>query len=129
MPRFFFDFRQRGVRSPDCEGVEFESVEEAYLEAVKGAQEMWGELLCKRQDPRRCYFEVRGADEQLLFIFPFQEVLDVCVDREAVTFQHSFNQVCATANAAKKACNEFRSELFKIRDTLKQSRALLADEI
>jgi hypothetical protein len=129
MPRFFFDFRQAGVRTRDLEGIEFATVEEAYLEAVKGAREMWGDLLHKRQDPRRCSFEVRSEDDQLLFIFPFQELLDSCTDRQTVTVHHSFDQLCASANAAKRANDAFRSELIKLRDSLKESRALLASEI
>ena len=74
MPRFFFDFRQDNERVPDPEGMEFETVEEAYLEAFNGAQEMWAALLKQRSDPRRCRFEVRDPNQNLLFIFPFQEV-------------------------------------------------------
>lgn len=129
MPRFFFDFRQAGVLTRDNEGLEFATVEHAYLEAAEGAREMWGEFLRKRQDPRRCSFEVRNQGDQLLFVFQFQEVLDACGSGSPVLFKRTFDEACAIANAAKRAHNEFRSEIFKMHDTLKQSRALLSYEI
>lgn len=130
MPRFFFDFRQAGTRTPDCQGIEFETVEQAYLEAVKGAQEMWGELLRKRQDPRRCIFEVRSEDDQLLFTVPFQEVLDACaVDREPVALHKTFEQVRDTFNAALRAREGLRAEVTKTYSRLEESRALLAVKI
>jgi len=129
MPRFFFDFLQADERKPDPEGVEFASVEEAYLEAFHGAEEMWGALLKQRCDPRRCRFEVRDSNRNLLFIFPFQEVLDCCRDREPVVLHRTLDQVCATTNYAKRVGNEFRDEINLIRDTLKQSRALLLEKV
>ena len=83
MQRYFFDFRQAGVRVPDTQGLEFRDVEQAYLEAHRAAQEMWSELLKQRRDPRRCVFEVCNQAGELLFVFPFQEVMDCCTDRQA----------------------------------------------
>lgn len=81
MPLYFFDFRQGSDRCTDAEGSEFADVEQAYLETFRAAQDMWGELLHKRQDPRRCSFEVRSEGGELLFILPLQEVVDSCSDR------------------------------------------------
>jgi len=81
MARFFFDFRQAGKYTRDLEGIEFAGVEQAYLEAFKAAQDMWSELLKQRRDPRRCVFEVRGGSGEILFVLPFQEVVDCCTDR------------------------------------------------
>jgi hypothetical protein len=82
MPRYFFDFRQGTQCSPDSHGADFATVEDAYLEGIKGIQDMWGDLLRKRQDPRRCRFEVRNEQRELLFVLPFQEALDCCLDRQ-----------------------------------------------
>ena len=82
MQRFFFDFCQGTERCPDAEGTEFANVEQAYLEAFKAAQDMWSEFLRQRQDPRRCVFEVRNDQRELLFALPFHEVMDSCRDRE-----------------------------------------------
>lgn len=55
--------------------------EHAYLEAYEAAAEMWGELLRKRNDPRRCAFDIRDPGGNVLFELSFTEVLDGCNDR------------------------------------------------
>jgi len=129
MPRFFFDFLEADERTLDPVGVEFAHVEQAYLEAFDGAEEMWAALLKQRRDPRRCRFEVRDGDRNLLFILPFQEVLDCCRDRGPVVLHRTLDQVCATTNYAKRVGNEFRDELNLMRATLKQSRDLLLEKV
>jgi len=81
MTRFYFDFRQGQELAPDTIGGEFADVEKAYLEAFKAAQEMWGELLSRRRDPRRCAFEVHDGNGNNLFVLPFLELLESCQDR------------------------------------------------
>ena len=129
MTQFFFDFCQDNERIPDGEGMEFADVEQAFLEAYEGAQEMWSDLLKRRQDPRRCRFEVRDANRQLLFIFPFQEVLDACQDRKPVAIHHTIQRACHTAQYAKRVSDDFRDELRTMHSVLKQSRALLTEEV
>ena len=129
MPRFFFDFRQGEDHSPDIEGLELASTEDAYLEAVKGAQEMWSELLKKRRDPHHCRFEVRDINGALLFHLPFEEVLENCLDRKPVKpaagADHAAAAATATAGRAKRANDDFQRTLSKMRTTLAESRALL----
>src|SRR3954466_12516543 len=107
MPRFFFDFRQGADRCADSEGTEFPNVEQAYLEAVKGAQDMWSELLRQRRDPRRCSFEVRDAQRQMLFVLPFQEIMDSCVDRDTPPIRNTFENVAKAAFHTKRVSEEF----------------------
>src|SRR5689334_14243716 len=111
MPQFFFDFRQSGHLVPDTEGIEFGSAEQAYLEAYRSAQDMWSELLRQRRDPRRCYFEVRGAVGDLLFIFPFQEVVDSCTDRLVPPLRRSIQDLLETQNYAKWVRDEMRAQV------------------
>lgn len=92
MPRFFFDFRQGCERIADTRGIEFADVEEAYLESFRAAQDMWSELLKQRRDPRRCSFEVRSQQDEPLFVLPFQEVLDSCIDRKLTPMQHTLRK-------------------------------------
>jgi len=129
MPRFFFDFRQAGDCIPDPEGMELAHVEEAYLEAFEGAQEMWAALLKQRRDPRRCRFEVRDDNSNLLFVFPFQEVLDCCREEGPLRVHRALDQTCATANYARRVSSEFRDQLNAVRETLDESRALLMTKI
>jgi uncharacterized protein DUF6894 len=76
MPRFHFNFRQDGSYTRDELGCEFETVEDAYLGALKGAQAIFHELLTEGDDPLACAFEVTDAKGNELFNLPFSEVLD-----------------------------------------------------
>ena len=125
MPRFFFDFRQTGHLVPDSEGIEFDSVEQAYLEAFKSAQDMWSELLKERRDPRRCFFEVRCAEGDLLFIFPFQEVMDSCTDRAVPPLHRTFHELIETHNFAKRVRDQLTQQVRDSKQVLAQSHALL----
>lgn len=83
MSRFYFNFRQGASFSVDDEGCEFPSVEEAYLGAVAAAQDMWRELLIRREDPFACAFEVTDIKGRELFTLPFSELLEACRDHSA----------------------------------------------
>lgn len=126
MPRFFFDFRQYGETTQDDIGLELLDVEHAYLEAFKASVDMWSELLRERCDPRRCSFEVRSEANEHLFAFPFQEALDVCVNREiASKLGDVFHKLTTTRNFAAKTRSEFREELEATRNTLSDSHRIL----
>ncbi len=83
MAKFFFHFRQGDLYQADDLGCEFASAEAAYVGAFAATQDMWRELLIKRQDPLLCAFEVRDEHGRDLFTLPFAEVLDVCRGRTA----------------------------------------------
>jgi hypothetical protein len=133
MPRFYFDYRQGEEPLRDMQGIELASTEAAYLEVSEAAQEMWSDLLKKRCDPRRCQFEVRDANRELLFIFPFQEVIDNCLDRGPARRPAGVDRATAAAAATTgrvvRANNEFLTALRQVRATLSDSRALLATKI
>lgn len=78
MSLFYFNFRQGASYSVDEQGCEFASAEDAFLGAVRAAQEMWSELLVRREDPLACAFVVTDRDRKELFTLPFSEVLDAC---------------------------------------------------
>lgn len=125
MTRYFFDFRQGADCCEDLEGSAFANVEQAYMEAVKAVEDMWGELLRKRQDPRRCIFEVRNEKRELLFVLPFQEVLDSCRDRDAPPIRLGFETALESACRTRRISDEFIETLHAVQKTLAQSRALL----
>jgi hypothetical protein len=64
--------------APDDEGADFASVEEAYLETFKGAQELWPELLRDRQDPRQYVYDITDDDGAVLMELPFAEIVESC---------------------------------------------------
>src|SRR4051812_39676491 len=112
MSLFFFDFRQGDTVSRDVHGSEFATTEDAFLETYKAAEEMWGTLLQERRDPRRCAFEVRDANRELLFFFPFLEVLESCKDsRRNSTFHDSFLDAGRIAKRAQRANESFKQQI------------------
>ena len=129
MTRFFFDFVQTGQCTRDAEGIELVDVEQAYLEAFKAGQEMWSELLKQRRDPRRCFFEVRNGAEEILFVFPLQEVVDSCTDRTAAPLKQTFEKLRHTHNYAQHIRDEFVREVRSTQKVLEVSRKLLKHPI
>jgi hypothetical protein len=128
MPKFFFHYRENDEYSVDEQGVEFDSVEEAYLNAYHGAVDMWSELLKERRDPRRCAFEVTNDREQLLFVFPFTEALDVCREpkRAGNPFgERLYPKMVQARSWTKKMLAEFQEELKVTRSVLQESRDLI----
>ena len=78
MRKFYFNFRQGRSFCPDEEGCDFANADEAYLGAFAAAQELWRELLIRREDPRECAFEVTDLRGSALFTLPFCEILEAC---------------------------------------------------
>jgi hypothetical protein len=76
MPLFYFHLKVGRNRYPDHLGVEFDSLEAAYLDAFEAARDMWSELLKSREDPTAHSFEICNADGELLLTLPFTEVLE-----------------------------------------------------
>ena len=127
MPLFFFDFYQGEMHSPDPNGFELASADEAFLEGFKTAEEMWGELLAKRQDPRRCRFEILDDQHSCLFVLPFQEVLESCRDgRPPASFLSTYRAGIAHATRAQRVAREFRDTLTEVRRNLDDVRRLIA---
>lgn len=123
MPRFHFDFRHGDDLSADTTGVLLGSVEEAYLEAVKGAHGIWGELLKERRDPRRCAFEVRTNEGLELFVLPLTELLDSCVDRQPEP-RAPLAERLETRKFVRCLSREFAREVQRTRQILEDAHSL-----
>jgi hypothetical protein len=130
--RFYFNLR-RG-EAPDDEGAVFASIEDAYLETFKGAQELWPELLRNRQDPSQYAYEITDSDGAALMELPFAEIVECCrrvglastgappkpriaaltkrAFVEALERAHSLNRksadLCAQLHAARQAVSDLR---------------------
>ncbi|WP_262266006.1 DUF6894 family protein [Microvirga yunnanensis] len=76
MTRYYFHLRTAQGLSPDELGLDLPDVETAYLEAFTTAQEMWPDLLRRREDPTRYTFEIADRFGQVVQTLPFAEVLD-----------------------------------------------------
>ena len=75
MPHFFFNLCSPGAIETDTDGLQFESLDAAYLEAYRAALSISLELLHARVDPNAHRFEIRDAEGTLLLDLPFSEAL------------------------------------------------------
>jgi hypothetical protein len=75
MPRFFFNLSSEGNVSIDETGMDFPSLETAYLDACEAILEMGIEKLRARQDPSKDLFEIADGQRNILMQVPFFEVL------------------------------------------------------
>ncbi len=75
MTVFYFDLVRPTEREPDDVGVQFDDVDQAYLEACRAAIEISKDALLQRQDPNGYRFEVFDEDRRLVCEIPFSEVL------------------------------------------------------
>ena len=73
--RFFFALTGAGEPSRDEIGADFDSLDEAYLEACRAALEISFEMLRERNDPSSLKFEITDGQGVLLTDLPFAEVL------------------------------------------------------
>ncbi len=148
MPHYHLNLA--GPRSviPDDEGAEFQSLEHAYLEAFKGAREMWLELLVRREDPRSFTFEIADSAGAVLMTVPLSEVLDSC-RRSAAEPLHApaavpeesgarpssgataapgiaaYAAAAANAQQMQRLSAELTEQLARTRATLESTRALV----
>ena len=127
MPRYYFNFRNERGLMPDPNGIEFENVEEAYLEAFAGAQEIWAEMLKERKDPRICSFEIADAAGILLIELPFAEILNDCtrMERSKVVDEVSIKKFQLSIKRSKKLRAELLLQVSRLQDTLESTRRLL----
>jgi hypothetical protein len=126
MPRFYFHLRGEDGVSRDTEGIDFESMDEAFLDAFRAATDLWRELLIARKDPRRHAFEIADAAGQVLTVLPFMEVLETArsgTDRGSTL--RTFQDVQATIRRSSAARDAIASEIRAAWNHLAEARVLL----
>ena len=109
--------------APDDDGAEFASIEEAYLESFRGAQELWPELLRNRQDPRQYAFEITDRDGAVLMELPFAEIVECC--RRIGPASISAPPKPGTAALTKRAFEEALERAYSLNRKLADLRAQL----
>ena len=77
MPRFFFHIRDSDSFEIDPEGVEFDSVEDAIVDAKAAAREMMAEMLRTGQQLDGQRFEIADERGRVIEILPFRSVLNL----------------------------------------------------
>src|SRR5262245_26177184 len=77
MPRFFFNFRHDHGLDRDEDGVDLPDFETAYLEAYRGALDIFVESRRNGRDPDFTCIEVRDTNDTLVLDVPIAEVLGI----------------------------------------------------
>lgn len=128
MGHYFFHFLTETGRDEDLIGLELPSVEDAYLEAVRAARGMAGELLGEGVDPGRCAFEITDERGEPLLSLDFAELLrrprsppssNEVTARLTTALEDSRRRVSATRQA-------LASTLVQTRATIEDSLGLIA---
>jgi hypothetical protein len=137
MPTFYFHFRNHGALEEDDMGVEFLSLEDAYLGAFEAAREMWTELLRQRTDPMGCAFEIGDKTGRLILTVPFSEVLQTAQagerrqrlsetkDTSADASHALLLEIADRGARAQRLVSHIATEVQTARDTMASIRTLL----
>lgn len=123
MARYRFNFRNGQDVVNDVDGANFDTFELAYEDAFNAAREMWQELLLRREDPRKCAFEITDAAGAVLTVVPFAEVLESC--REGLRTPMPVAVAEARIGRARQLSRELGDLLATVRESVSRSRALL----
>ena len=75
MPRYFFHLATDAGYSIDQEGLNFEDLDAAYLDACRAVLDMSLQMLRAQQDPNRHRFDIADDAGAVLLDIPFSEVL------------------------------------------------------
>jgi hypothetical protein len=126
MPRFYFHLRGEEGVSRDTEGIDFESIDEAFLDAFRAATDLWRELLIARKDPRLHAFEITDAAGEVLIVLPFMEVLETARSgKYRGSTLRRFENVQATIKRSSAASDAIASEIRTAWNHLAEARVLL----
>lgn len=127
MPIFHLNLRDNGTLWPDQDGAEFASLDEAYLEAFAGAQEMWTPRLRDRKSPLSCAFEIADSAGNVLVTLPFSEVLESCYGNPlAGRTPRAVGIALSVVERSRSLRSEFSDQLKAIEETMGSTRRLLA---
>lgn len=124
MSRFHFDFRDGQTLVRDVEGAEFATLELAYEEAFRTAQEMWRDRLKRREDPQRCAFEITDGRGTILTVVPFSEILESC--HHAFRRKQPHVDAVTTMHRTQRLRSELTSTMQQMKDAITRSRDLVA---
>jgi hypothetical protein len=119
MLRYFFHFRDGNVVEHDEDGLEMPDLDAAYLEAFEAAKEMWIEGIRNMRNPSQQQIEVADSHGGTLLIVPFKEVTDSLKGVPKAL-------PMANAERAAKLSAEVKEAVATARESLEQSRGLLA---
>jgi hypothetical protein len=125
VPHFYFHIKNGRELERDTEGLDFPSLEAAYLEAFKAATELWGELLARREDPRRLAFEICDTAGNQLLKLPFAEILQSTRGAGTKPPIANASELRRQLDLMNRLAMDISSQVEATRGALRRSRTLL----
>ncbi len=127
MPRYFFHLATDAGYSIDEEGLNFEDLDAAYLDACRAVLDMSLHMLRSQQDPNRHRFDIADDAGAVLLDIPFSEVMrsrsSTSVGREKVDL-HAKLEVGLTR--VRTLRNEVARQITAANETLAKTKLLLS---
>ncbi len=105
MPRYFFHLATEVSYSVDEDGLYFEDLDAAYLDACRAAMDMSVQMLRAQQDPGRCRFDVADDAGAILLDIPFLEVMRIRPSRSLAS-NHAVNEELQSTSEELEASKE-----------------------
>ncbi len=125
MSRFFFHLCGPSGFSRDEEGVEFETLEDAYLDLWKAAVEMSVDALRQHRDATRDRFELWDQQGQFLLDLPFSEVMKAGVVDAPPPMRDLHERLSAGVTRARALKTDLASGFEEARQSLEIAKATL----
>ena len=127
MPRFYFHLRGPAGLDRDEIGLNLDGLEAAYLDACASVPALSFEMLQQRVSPDQHTFEIMDAVGTLLMEVPFAEVLERGRKPVRPHQRADFSEASAEIARARRLIAELQDERQALRDTLTETKRLLAE--
>jgi hypothetical protein len=125
MPWFYFDFTNGREIERDPDGLEFSSLEAAYLEAFRAAREIWAEMLERQEDPRDRAFHIHDGAGRLLLTLPFSEVLEATKGNRPKVLPPGARKLQVEMQRMQRLKGELSTMIVSAQRTIDESKTLL----
>ena len=126
MTRYFFHLFEASVASRDEVGVEFPSVEAAFLDVHQAALEISQDMMRERRNIHHMRFEVCDEAGCVMFELPFAEVLDQTDhSRPAFEARRLYQRVRGNLRRNRRLSSDIASSMAEASERLRHLRHLL----
>lgn len=127
MPRYFFHLATDAGYSIDEEGLDFQDLDAAYLDASRAVLDMSVHMLRLQQDPNRHRFDIVDDAGVILIDLPFSEVMRARSLKIVALHANDVHTTLKARIARSKALRmELAGQISAACETLEQTQRLLS---
>ena len=126
MPQYFFHLRSTAATQRDELGSEFSDLDAAYLDTCQAITGMAVDLSNACCNPKPYVFDITDAAGRVLMQVPFGEMLNRGQEPERPAQPSLRWQSLPEVERCQRLAGELAEEIARLRDTVQQSRALVA---